>query len=193
MSIADFCRQLQSHERRVSWVLVAKKSARRLRPTFTAPIGAKLRALRESRHLSVQQVVNLANAPQALTWNKLTWIEAGRVQFPDAGALRAIASVYDLTYADLVWQYVKSGYGLQTVSPDLLSHTPAAEWTLPDGGVSDSASTRVQQRPEDNRETYADALSDVVARLTVLSTDIREDRAASAPAPRSRRSYRKTR
>lgn len=94
------------------------------RPVFHPETGERLRKLREERGWSVQQAVNKARASghNALSWNKLTWIEAGRTQFPDAKALRAISEIYAISYEQLAMEFIASEYGLQVSGRDLIRH-----------------------------------------------------------------------
>lgn len=88
------------------------------RPVFHPGIGFDLRALRESKRWSVEHVVDRAadKGHAALTENRLRWIEAGLAEHPDPDVLRAIAAVYNLDYAPLVWRFVEATYG---VGPNL--------------------------------------------------------------------------
>lgn len=148
MSIAIFCSSLQTKEPEITCSDVSK-STRQRRPIFHGPIGDWLRTLREDREWSVQRVVNTAKnkGHKALTWNKLTLLEAGKTQFPDAGALRALADVYDLSYPDLVARFVASGYDLPDARSDLSSHSRTRGSALhpAPGGVDGTAAARIRE------------------------------------------------
>jgi transcriptional regulator with XRE-family HTH domain len=84
------------------------KQQRGGRPVYHPRLGALLRDLREAKGWSVQQAVNAAagKGHTALTWNSLTWLEAGKTKLPDAEVLKAVADIYELRYAELARGFV---------------------------------------------------------------------------------------
>lgn len=126
MSRADFCGSLQTHEHGLRCGLMAREQINR--PVFHKELGDRLRKLREAHDWSVQQAINIAKGKQhrALTLNRLRWLEEGKTKFPDAEVLRAVADIYDLTYAELAKAFVAANYGR-----DLLRHDGEGTSNLP--------------------------------------------------------------
>lgn len=139
MSIANLCGSLQSEEADLRSAQVAAK-----RPIFHAELGAMLIELRTRKGLSVQEAVNFSKAkhPKALTWNRLTRLESGKTKHPDAEALKALADIYGLDYAELASRYITANYGR-----DLLRHggTGQIDSHLAKGESDGPAQTRIRE------------------------------------------------
>lgn len=136
------------------------------RPVVHGPFGAYLRAMREAKGLGLRQTVALAAARfPDLTKGALEGIERGETRHIAAELFRAMSTLYDHPYADLVARYVASEYGLQMTTSDLTRHagTKSSAPTLPEAFDRESAATRIRELESRVRtlETYERILAKV--------------------------------
>lgn len=89
------------------------------RPVFHAELGAELAKLREKdMGWTQEQVVRFAKQKGLeVGMGALKSLEAGKTKFPDADILKALSTLYEVPYEDLVLKFVRANYG-----GDLIRH-----------------------------------------------------------------------
>lgn len=118
----------------------------RQRPVYFKELGAFLTTERERRQWQQAETADMAQRRglKALTRQVLLRLENGQTKSPDPKALRAIATLYDLEYAQLVARMMTERYG---VGVDLSRHSRGVQTdSHPLEGESDGpAETRVRE------------------------------------------------
>jgi len=108
----------------LGWGTVPTTQPRRV---FSAEIGEFFRSLRRGRKLGLRQAASIAQKMadkrpelRPLTRNTLQRLEKGRTKNPEPELLRAIASLYDIPFPNLLVAYIRERYQLSEADIDLL-------------------------------------------------------------------------
>ena len=92
------------------------------RPVFHEDLGALLVSLRKDRNLGQRQVAKIAERRGLpLSQQVLLRLEKGKTKNVEPETLRALASVYGLSYEELAGWWIKHRYGVKTAATD---HAP---------------------------------------------------------------------
>jgi transcriptional regulator with XRE-family HTH domain len=85
------------------------------RPVFHSELGAYFTRLRQERGWTQRQTAAIARQKNMSAIGRQTvWrLETGKVKNPDEDVLRAIATLYGVTYEDLVARCVEAQYGIE--------------------------------------------------------------------------------
>ncbi|HEV8474607.1 MAG TPA: helix-turn-helix domain-containing protein [Methylomirabilota bacterium] len=149
---------------------------------FLPKFGAFLRALRRARRWNSRaQAISMGERRGiAVSYQALRQLEEGITKSPDPKVLKALATLYDVPYEDLVRRCIEEGYGVTLSDVASIPHSP--------GHVADAARVRELERRAEQYEQTLGELSAVAAKLVQLAARGAEDRApARRPSARGRR------
>jgi transcriptional regulator with XRE-family HTH domain len=167
-------------------------------------LGAFFRALRERRGIGLRQAADLARRRRLsiLNLNSLGALERGKTKNPQPALLRELATLYEMTYEELVAPLIDQQYGID------ISATAPREAQLDQGGSRGSlpaysvpaldveaATTKVVESAaiafnlgEQLQQLAADLLGRHVAALGLTPPErVEADRSTRAHARRSRK------
>lgn len=149
-------------------------------------LGENLRALRDAADLTQEQLAQAADVQQS----DISKWENDQTR-PDLTSAIKLAKALKISL-DLVVLGLDPSY--DAIVRDLIRHASGKHSTLPTGGVDrDPATTRVQQRPEDHREEFSEALDHVIKRLVFIRGAIQKNRSIEGAETRTGRRGRKAR
>lgn len=135
------------------------------RPVFSADLGRFFQELRTAKGWSQRQAESIAarRGLGTLTKNILWRLEAGKVKNPEPDTLRAVASLYGMSYELLVAQFMQARYGVtgDDSRPEAASQIVRLE--------SDRA--RLREQIKELRGLAEQALSILDAETAALSPD----------------------
>lgn len=163
----------------------------RTRPVFLPELGKFFRELRESRDWTLRGAASQAerwHLPK-LTYQVLFRLEHGQTKYPDPDVLRALATLYEIPYNDLVARWVNLTFG-----SDLIRHEGDQQSALPTGGAGVPSSARriaeLESELRDFKARWSD-VQDVASSLFKIAIGDESRAPARATAGR-RRTARKT-
>ena len=94
------------------------------RPVFLPELGVYFVELRDAHGWRQSQAADIARRRRvALSYNTLRWIEEGKIKNPEPEALRALATLYGVSYEKVVRNYVQERFGAQLAEVEL-GHSP---------------------------------------------------------------------
>ena len=83
------------------------------RPVFLPELGKYFRRLREDHGWNQRQAVDIARRRRlALSYNTLRWIEDGKIKSPEPEALKALSTLYGISYEEVVGNYAQERFGI---------------------------------------------------------------------------------
>ena len=131
-SRAKFCDLLRRNEPTPQHGPVAS------RPVFLKEFGDYLITVRTEKKWKQQQASDIAarRGLTAVTYQRLRWLEEGKIKSPEPELLMEVADLYGLSYRALVDQFVTLRYGI---------HATGTSGAVPHGIVSDGHSEDVNR------------------------------------------------
>lgn len=140
------------------------------RRIFHPELGQFFRKLREDREMGLRQAADMARRRglKSLTLNSLGKLERGGTKNPEPELLRDIATLYEMTYEELVGRFVEQRFGTRS---DLIRHwTTGQSAPQQEGGSADvpaSAQARIRELEQQlaEREAFLDQTQDAARAL----------------------------
>ena len=84
------------------------------RPVFLPELGTYFVELRDAHGWKQSRAADIARRRRiALSYNTLRWIEDGKIKNPEPEALRALATLYGVSYQEVVRKYVQERFRVQ--------------------------------------------------------------------------------
>lgn len=114
------------------------------RRVFHQELGAFFKALRDNRGWGFRQAVQIAEGAHltALTRQTLAGLESGRTKHPNPNVLRALATLYEMPYSEMVALYTQQQYGVDLRHTDEETGQPSTSRGIPD--ATEAARLRAQ-------------------------------------------------
>jgi transcriptional regulator with XRE-family HTH domain len=156
------------------------------RPIFHAGFGEYLAKLREERTGWTQSDAARFGSKHSplLTRQVLLHLEAGKTKDPDPEVLRALATLYGVSYEQIAGRFIAQRYGIEIVAKDLVRQGGKQGLDLPERRSdvqAAAASSRLQQRHDQLVTATTDAARVLLDALAAQGVEVKVPRRHARP------------